>query len=53
MLNDMSEGMDKKRVSQTLVNMTKAIELKLGSQYEEFYDMNMVFKNDMVFHKKR
>ena len=33
--------------------MVKEIEIKLCKQFEDFSDMNMMFKNDSVYQKKR
>jgi len=29
--------------------MAKEVEIKLGTQYQDFTEMNMMFKNDAVF----
>ena len=49
MLNDLSVGLSTAKITNTLVNLTKEIEIKLGAQWEEFSDMNMIFKNDPAY----
>jgi hypothetical protein len=49
----MSDGINKNRITDQLVNMARTVESKLTKEFEGFKDLNLVFNGDAKFVAKR
>ena len=45
--------MKQDRITEQLVNIARQIEMRIGDEYEEFANMNMYFKGDKKYEKRK